>query len=182
MLWGRRAGGCKCRAANRLYVLSLTPGRRSKGKCCLDTQWEFLPPDKSVSLEGETTHYFFWGSSGCCVCGVLLWTELQGLQGQGLHQISVTNLSDNIRPPPVNIQFIPQYMNTIDPVLLISGVYTAAYIILQYINFCNANETNQNILHSLTLQTVKKMFWWKRTIYDPDMTMWLNTYHNFFVK
>ncbi len=60
MLWGRRAGGCKCRAANRLYVLSLTPGGRSKRKCCLATQWEFLPPDKSVSLEAETTHYFFW--------------------------------------------------------------------------------------------------------------------------
>lgn len=53
MLWGWSAGGCKCRAANRLYVLSLTPERGSKGKCCLDTLWEFLPPDRSVSLKGD---------------------------------------------------------------------------------------------------------------------------------
>lgn len=29
--------GCKCRAANRLYVLSLTPERRREKKYCLDT-------------------------------------------------------------------------------------------------------------------------------------------------
>lgn len=58
MLSGRRAGGCKCGAANRLYVLSLTP--------------DFLPPTK-VFLLGESSRTTSFGEVQfvVCVCAAL---------------------------------------------------------------------------------------------------------------